>query len=134
MLPVFTECVSVMMIICSTCHPWCCITSLMVFRRDGYWFSVVRLTLVRYRSQTMGRHWWRFHYSIRQTITNGGPDPRCPGQTRVMFRLRQPVDPFHALKTVKGLLYLVPSRTPRSSGYGVLCTCVLCYMLFLLYV
>ncbi len=40
---------------------------------------------------------------------------------------------FHTLKTVKGLLHLVPSRTPRSSGYGVLCTCVyvtcyFCYM------
>ena len=59
---------------------------------------------------------------------------RCPGQTRAMFKLRQPVDLFTTLKTVKGLLYLVPSRTPRSSGYGVLCTCALCYMLFLLYV
>jgi hypothetical protein len=38
------------------------------------------------------------------------------------------------LKTVKGLLHLVPPRTPRSSGYGVLYTCGLCYMLFLLYV
>jgi hypothetical protein len=62
------------------------------------------------------------------------PRPRCPGQTRVMFKLRQPVDLFLTLKTVKGLLYLVPPRTPRNSGYGVLCTCGLCYMLFLLYV
>jgi len=77
---------------------------------------------------------WKFRCSMRQTIANGGPDPRCPGQTRVMFKLRQPVDPFHVLKTVKGLLYLVPPRTPRSSGYDVLCTCGVCYMLFLLYV
>ena len=40
---------------------------------------------------------------------------------------------FHTLKTVKGLLHVVPSRTPRSSGYGVLCTsvyvtCYFCYM------
>jgi len=30
---------------------------------------------------------------------------------------------------VKGLFHLVPSRTPRSSGYGVLCTCSLCYVI-----
>ena len=40
---------------------------------------------------------------------------------------------FHTLKTVKGMLHLFPSRTPRNSGYGVLCTCVyvtcyFCYM------
>ena len=40
---------------------------------------------------------------------------------------------FHTLKTVKGLLHLVPPRTPRSSGYGVLyicvyVTCYFCYM------
>jgi hypothetical protein len=33
-------------------------------------------------------------------------------------------DLFHTQKTVKGLLHLVPSRTSRISGYGVLCTCV----------
>jgi hypothetical protein len=36
---------------------------------------------------------------------------------------------FHVLKTVKGMMHLVPSRTPQSSGYGVWCTCGLCYML-----
>ena len=51
-----------------------------------------------------------------------------------LFGIQKPVDLFHELKTVKGLMYLVPSRTPRSSGYGVLCTFGLCYMLFLLYV
>jgi hypothetical protein len=30
-----------------------------------------------------------------------------------------PVDLVHTLKTVKGLLVLVPPRTPRSSGYDV---------------
>ncbi len=29
---------------------------------------------------------------------------------------------FHTLTTVKGLLHLVPPRTPRSRGYGVLYT------------
>jgi hypothetical protein len=41
---------------------------------------------------------------------------------------------FHKLKSVKGLLHLVPSRTPRNNGYGVLCTYGLCHMLILLYV
>jgi len=49
----------------------------------------------------------------------GAPDPRCPGQTRVMFKFRQLDDLFHSLKTVKGLLLLVPPRTPRNSGYDV---------------
>jgi hypothetical protein len=62
------------------------------------------------------------------------PNPRGPGQTLALFGFRHPDDLFHALKTVKGLLYLVPPRTPRTSGYGVLCTCGLCYMLFLLYI
>ena len=75
-----------------------------------------------------------FAAACLQAIAKGVLDPRCPGQTRLLFKLRQPVDLFHALKTVKGLLNLVPPRTPRISGYGVLCTCGLCYMLFLLYV
>jgi hypothetical protein len=45
-------------------------------------------------------------------IADGAPDPRCPGQTRAMFKFRQPDDLFHALKTVKGLLLLVPPPTP----------------------
>jgi hypothetical protein len=43
----------------------------------------------------------------------------CPGQTRALLKLRQPVDLVHALKTVKGLLLIVPPRTPRNSGYDV---------------
>ncbi len=43
-----------------------------------------------------------------------------------LFKFRQPVDLFHTLKTVKGLMHLVPPRTPPISGYGVLCTCGLC--------
>jgi hypothetical protein len=62
------------------------------------------------------------------------PDPRGPGQTRTLFKFRQPADFFHTLKTVRRLIHIVPSRTPRSSGYGVLFTCGLCYILFLLYV
>jgi hypothetical protein len=68
----------------------------------------------------------------------GGPRPRCPGQTRELFRLRQPVDLVHALKTVEGLMLLVPPRTPRSSGhtvyahvvYDVILSVICCYMLY----
>ena len=55
----------------------------------------------------------------------------CPGQTRALLRLQQPVDLVHVLKTVKGLLLLVPPRTPRSSGYDVYAHAVyvaICYM------
>jgi hypothetical protein len=75
--------------------------------------------------------------ALKQTyfLCYGTPDPRCPGQTHVMFKfdtLTTSSIKFHAMKTVKGMLHLVPSRTPRNSGYGVLCTWGLCYMLFLL--
>jgi hypothetical protein len=62
---------------------------------------------------------WKFRCRMRQTISNGGTNPRCPGQTGVLFRFRHPVDLVHALKTMKGLCLLVPSRTPRISGYDV---------------
>jgi hypothetical protein len=46
---------------------------------------------------------------------DGAPDPRCPGQTRALFKFRQPEYLLHVLKTgdcvssfVKGLLLLVP--------------------------
>ncbi len=41
------------------------------------------------------------------------------------------MDLVHVLKTVKGLLLLVPPRTPRSSGYDVYAHAVyvvICYM------
>ena len=60
-------------------------------------------------------------------------DPRCPGQRTCAVQASTARRPLHASKTVKGLLLLVPPRTPRSSGYGFLCTCGLCYMLFPLY-
>ncbi len=66
-----------------------------------------------------------FTVSCLQTIVNGVPDSRYPGQTRVLFKFRQPDVLFHTLKTVKGLIHLVPSRTPRTSGYGVLFTCLI---------
>jgi len=69
-----------------------------------------------------------------QVIEKGILDPRLPWTDTCDVRLRQPVDLVHTLKTVKGLLLLVPPRTPRSSGYDFLCTCGLCcYMLYVYY-
>ncbi len=66
-----------------------------------------------------------FHRTIR--VPNS---PRLPCPDTFVVRLRQPVDLVHALKTVKGLLFLVPSRTPRSSGYDFYThvVYVMCYM------
>ncbi len=66
-----------------------------------------------------------------QVIANGVLDPRLTWAERVLFSLRQPVALVHTLKTVKGLLLLVPSRTPRSRGYDVYTHTVyvvICYM------
>ena len=66
-----------------------------------------------------------------QTTAKGDLDPRLTWADTCDVRLRQPVDLVHALKTVKGLLFLVPPRTPRSSGYDVYADVVyvvICYM------
>jgi hypothetical protein len=52
-------------------------------------------------------------------LAKGVLDPRLSWADTFAVRLRQSVDLVHALKTVKGLLLLVPPRTPRSSGYDV---------------
>ena len=78
------------------------------FSQDDAGFRTAFLCYILYIEQ------WRFRCSMRQTVANGGPDPRGPGQTRALFGLRQPVHLVHASKTVKGLLLLVPPRTPRS--------------------
>ncbi len=83
-----------------------------------------------------------FTTACLQTITKGVLDLDDLGNARSQFKLRQPVDLFHTLKTVKGFLHLHHGlhgtvgtpRTPRNSGYGVFCTCGLSYNLFLLYV
>jgi hypothetical protein len=54
-----------------------------------------------------------------QDIAKEVLDPRLPWTDTCAVRLRQPVDLVLALKTVKGLLRLVPPRIPRSSGYDV---------------
>jgi hypothetical protein len=61
----------------------------------------------------------RFHCGMPSDYREGVPGPRYPGQTRALFKFRQPNDLFHTLKTVTGLLHLVPPRTPRNSGYDV---------------
>ena len=61
----------------------------------------------------------RFHCCMLQTIAKSALDLDALGRARALFRLRQPVDLVHTLKTVKGMLLLVPPRTPRSSGYDV---------------
>ncbi len=68
---------------------------------------------------------------MRQTVTNGGPDPRCPRQRTCAVRASTTRRPSSLIETVKGLLLLVPSRTPRSSGYDVYAHAVyvvICYM------
>ncbi len=65
---------------------------------------------------------WAVEVSLQHVFSPLGRESLildCPGQTRALLRLQQPVDLVHALKTVKGLLLLVPPRTPRSSGYDV---------------
>ena len=69
-----------------------------------------------------------------QVITKGVLDPRGPGQRECTVQVSTTRRPVTHIETVEGLCHLVPSRTPRISGYGVLCTYGLCYMLFLLYV
>jgi hypothetical protein len=58
-----------------------------------------------------------FAVTCLQAIGKGVLDPRLPWVDTFAVRLRQSVDLVHTLKTVKGLLLLVPPRTPRSSGY-----------------
>jgi hypothetical protein len=84
-----------------------------------------------------------FAATCLQTIAKGVLDPRLPWADTFAVRLRQPVDLVHALKTVKGLLLLVPPRTPRSSGYdfyshvyvvmcymSITCTCLLYVVIY----
>jgi len=85
-----------------------------------------------------------FGATCLQVIAKGVLDPRLPWSDTFAVRLRQPVDLVHALKTVKGLLLLVPPRTPRSSGYdfythavyvvmsymSIICTCLLYVVIY----
>jgi len=75
---------------------------------------------------------WKFRCSMSPGhCERGFFDPRTPWADTCVARLRQPVDLGHALKTVSGLLLLVPPRTPRSSGFAVYAHAiyvVICYM------
>jgi hypothetical protein len=76
-----------------------------------------------------------FTATCLQAIAKGVLDPRLPWADTFAVRLRQPVDLVHALKTVKGLLLLVPPRTPRSSGYDFIhMRSMLLCVIFLLHV
>jgi hypothetical protein len=97
---------------------------------------------------------WKFPCSMSSGHREGGPRSSFAlGRHVLCFSPRQPVDLYHPLKTTKGLLSLVPPRTPRSSGYdvyadvvyvvtcymSVICICllyvVICYMSgYMLYV
>jgi hypothetical protein len=75
---------------------------------------------------------WGFRFNMSQTISNGVPDPRCLGQTRVLVKFRQPDDLLHSLKTVKGLLHFVPTQTPhlvRVSSYMLFNTYMCMYII-----
>jgi hypothetical protein len=72
-----------------------------------------------------------FATACLQVITKGVLDPRLSWAERALLGLRQPVDLVHTLKTVKGLLLLVPLRTTRISGYDVyahVVYVVICYV------
>jgi hypothetical protein len=68
--------------------------SRVVFRTTRVFKQVHFLCYILYREQ------WGFRYIILQTIVNGVPDPRYPGQTRTLLKFRQPDDLFHTLKTM----------------------------------
>ena len=74
---------------------------------------------------------WRFRCCLLQAIAKSALDPRCPGQRTCAVQASTARRQVHASKTVKGLLLLVPPRTPRSSGYDVYAHAVyvvICYM------
>ncbi len=93
-----------------------------------------------------------FTVACLQTISKGVLDPRLPVQCKCTVQVSTTRRPVPHIRTVKGLLHLVPSRTPRSSGYdvyahavyvvicymSVICICllyvVICYMSVICYV
>jgi hypothetical protein len=72
-----------------------------------------------------------FTATCLQVITKGVLDPRCPGQSTCSVQDSTTRPPVPHIRTVKGMLHLVPSQTPRSSGYDVYAHAVyvvICYM------
>ncbi len=77
-----------------------------------------------------------FTAACLQTIPKGVLDPRLTWSDTCAPRASTTRRPSHVLKTVKGLLLLVPPRTPRSSGYDVYAHTVyvvICYMSIICY-
>jgi hypothetical protein len=77
-----------------------------------------------------------FAAACLQSIPKGVLDPRLPWADTCAPRASTTRRPSHTLKTVKGLLLLVPPRTPRSSGYDVYAHAVyvvICYMSIICY-
>ncbi len=63
----------------------------------------------------------------------GAPGPRRPGQTRALFKFRQPDDFFHTLKTLNGLRSSFHHGLHGAVGmvfyaHMVYVTCYFCYM------
>ena len=68
-----------------------------------------------------------------QVIAKSALDLDALGSARALFRLRQPVDLVYASIYVKGLLLLVPPRTPHNSRYDFIhmrsmLLCVICLL------
>jgi hypothetical protein len=77
-----------------------------------------------------------FAAACLQSIVKGVLDPRLSLANTCSPRSSTARRPSHALKTVKGLLLLVPPRTPRSSGYDVYAHAVyvvICYLSIICY-
>jgi len=77
-----TDRAPVMKLTCSTLQPWRCMTSLIALRRDAYWFSVVPLALMRYRSQTSDILLCSGIQKIPALLATGGRTAIPPGRIR----------------------------------------------------
>ncbi len=77
-----------------------------------------------------------FAAACLQDIAKGVLDPQLSWADTYAPRASTTRRPSHVLKTVKGLLLLVPPRTQRSSGYDVyahVVYVVICYMSIICY-
>jgi hypothetical protein len=83
-----------------------------MFSRVGRWTTRKQSRFVIYYMLNSGG--LSFQHVLRSS-RRGSSILDVLDSARVLFKLRQPVDLFHTLKTVKGLLHLVPPRTPRNS-------------------
>jgi hypothetical protein len=70
---------------------------------------------------------WGFRFSMSSDHREGGPRSSIALGRTCAVQASTTRRPIHGLKTVKGLLLLVPSRIPRSSGYDVYAHAVITY-------